>query len=1193
MNSAHSTYTAKTTPGYRLRTLAWMAAAGLASAVSPSSARAQAQPGAPGREVPTSGSNLKALVQQSNEEVETSTGTAARRDGLAEGAPGSRIPPEEAEPPRPPTAQDVEAAKTPAQQIEMLKKEQEYFRKGADSFATDMRDAIRLRYSGQKDRLAAQYDKEIEKLEQDERKRRMEAIARFEEFLKKYPNDPVYTPDAMFRLSELYFEKSSDEYLVASKAYEKELLAFERGERPDEPTAPEPRYDKTIGLHVDLLNRFPNYRLADAARYLVGYSYSEQGQSEQALAAFTALVEKNPDSRFLPEVWTRIGEIYFDKSDKGSLEKAIEAYSKVRQYKDSPYYDKALYKIAWTYYRLDRFPDAVASFIELVEYADQQKKLTGKTGSELRTEAIQYIAVSLADDEWGGLNRAREVLEPHAKKDFVGEIWKRYGEILYDQTRYPIAIQVLEYTIQKHPNAPYNPEVQAKIVNAYEQLRDFDGATAAREKLVKNYSEGSVWYEANRDDKQAIAQAKALTEKSLYTAAIFRHQQAQAFKAAGRADDAKRSYAAAAAAYKGYLAQFPQAKNAYDFEFFLAECLYYSEDYLNAAAQYDKVRDSTLDNKHLEGAALSSVITYEKEIENEEKAGKLPVYELKKAQERKGKPPEPKPIAPLRAKMIESSDRFVRLLPSSDRAPAIAYRAAEVYYRHDQLEEARKRFEAIVQRSPGSEVARYASNLIIESYLAAEDWDNVEKASQRLFDLASKDKPAKPEDAKARDEFLSSMKVFKVGAEFKRAEKLEAEGNFEEAANQYVALVNENQKHEFADKALFNAAVDYEKVKRFESASTVYQRIVDDYPRSELAPRALFRVGVNYEKGYDFPAAIAAYTKLVERYPDSENRADALYNVAVTLENMQQYAQAGQAFKRYATTFDKREDAGENFYRAALVYEKMKAWPEEIETLKSFVSKYKNAPAQKERVVEAYLKMGKAYQELKDEKSSLAAYQACVKEYTSRHLSVDRPASADAAKCTFEIAEADFRKYDVLKISGTGKAQAKALEAKAKMQRQLEKEYTDVFKYKRVETTLAASYRIGHSYERFAEALFQAEIPKEFQNNEEFANEYKAQLEDKAGVLERKAEQAYRKALDEAKKTHVTNEWTERTLEGLNKYQPKEFPVQRNGKPMLQSVTISGNGLDSQSSAPKPSKPAASTSEARKSGSKTAEAKRE
>src|SRR5687767_7392344 len=463
------------------------------------------------------------------EEVDTSTAAEEDSDAPGEG-PGSRVPKYEFEPASPATVQEIEAADTYEEQLELLERDLAYFSDGSETFSTDMKDLIKIKYNEQKDRLAEQYDRQIEELEAEERARRMEAIARFEEFLKKYPNDATYTPDAMFRLAELYFEKSSDDYLQASRVFEKELAKFERGERPDEPTAPEPSYERTIGMHKELLSRFPSYRLADAARYLLGYCYAEQGQTEEALAAYQDLVKVHPDSRFLAEVWTRIGEIYFDGNDTASLEKAIDAYKRVEQFPDSPYYDKALYKIAWTYYRLDRYDEAVKAFIGLVDYADAQKEKTGISGSELRTEAIQYIAISLADEQWGGLDRAKTVLGPIEGKDYTGELWKRYGEILYDQTRYDQAIQVLAYSIEKYPTARHNPEAQEKIVRAYEQLRDFDGATAAREKLVKNFSAGTRWYEANKDDPEAIANAEGLTERSLYTAAIFRHQQAQAYK---------------------------------------------------------------------------------------------------------------------------------------------------------------------------------------------------------------------------------------------------------------------------------------------------------------------------------------------------------------------------------------------------------------------------------------------------------------------------------------------------------------------------------------------------------------------------------------------------------------------------------------------------------------------------------------
>ncbi len=1123
----------------------------------------------------------------------TSTATSsALLEGAVEdaeaGTRGSVISKQEYRPLSPPTAAEIEAVKSFDDELKHLEKELDYYRSGAQSFAEGMHNLIRVKYNQQKTLLADQYDRAISDLEDQERTRRLEAIARFEEFLKKYPNDGIYTPDAMFRLAELYYERSSDEYLQRSRGYEDELEAFETGARSTEPPPPEPTYEKTIGLHRDLLARFPGYRLADGARYLLGYCYGEQNQTDEALSAYLELTEKHPDSKFLAEVWTRVGEIYFDGNDTESLQKAIAAYEKVKQYPDSPYFDKALYKIAWTYYRLDAYDEAVASFIGLVDYADEQKRLTGVSGSELRAEAIQYIAISLADDTWGGLARAKSVLEPIENKDYTGELWKRYGEILYDQTRYTVAIQILKYTLGKYPNASYNPEAQAKIVTAYEQLRDFNGATTAREELVKNYSAGAPWYDANKDNVEAINKAESLTERSLYTAAIFRHQQAQAHKQANRLSQAKQQYLAAADAYRGYLERFPQSKNAYDFQFFLAECLYYSDDFLAAAKQYDMVRDSKVDNKHLEPAALSSVIAYEKEVSGLVTGGKLKNYPLKTAAERGGAPIKALEIDKVRQELIASSDRFAVILPKSERAPAVRYRAAEIFYKHDRFDEARRRFEAVVVDYPSDEVARYASNLIIESYLAVQDWESVEKWSQRLIAVAEK---SSGKDTQGKEKFIANLKTFRVGAQFKKAEEYDAAGKFEEAANTYVNLVDENPKHEFADKALFNAAVAYEKVKRFDTASRIYQRIYDEYARSDLAPRSLFRVGINAEKGFDFPQAVVAYERLVERYPNSENRADALYNMAVVLENQQEYKKAAVAFKRYAIAFPRRDDAGDIYYRSALVYEKMKAWNDMVGTLGDFIGKYGQKSKYKEKVIESHKKIGDAQMQRSKERLAQRAYKTCLSEFDRRRLSMSSRAALDAAVCSFQVAESAFRRYEKMEITGSGRKQVKALTAKAKSQRYVETLYQKVFRYKRVEQTLAASYRIGYSYERFAESLFSAPIPAEILKDEELAMEYRAQLEDKAAILERKAEAAYRKAYDEAKRTRVTNEWTQRILEGLNKYAPKEFPIQKRGRPMLQTTAISGFGLDDLGAAPAESTAPGAMNEAGAPGTRTATAK--
>jgi TolA-binding protein len=1072
------------------------------------------------------------------------------------------LAPTEYQPPSPPTTREIEGASSPEAQQALFERELNNYLDQAESFQRDIQDQIKTRFAAEKDRITGQYDRTVRDMEGDERNRRFEAVARFEEFLKKYPNDAFYSPDAMFRLAELYFERSSDEYLAKTRSYEQDMQAFERGGRADEPSQPKPDYAPTITTYNDLLGRFPDYRNADAARYLLGYSLEEMDRRDDALVQYQFLTERYPNSKFMPEVWTRIGEIYFDQNKPDSLERAAGAYAKVMGFTDSAYYDKGLYKLAWTYYRMDRLSESVERFIALVDYADQQKAVTGKSGSELRNEAIQYVAISLSDDRWGGLARAKEILGPIANRSYTAELWKRYGDVLFDQTKFQEAIDVYRLSIANYPSAPQNPEVQSKIVLAYERMRDFDGATKAREQLVSNYDEGSQWYNANLSDKAALTSARDLTERSLYNAAIYNHRQAQEFRRQNRAGDAKGSYARAAENYRTYLTRFPDSKNAYDFNFFLAECLFYGDDYLTAAKQYEKVRDSNADNRYVKDAALSAVIAYEKVIELDEGSGKLKKYAFKKANERKDEKIAPQDLEALRKDWVSASDRYTTLLPESDRAPPIMYRAAELYYRTDNFDEARKRFEKVIIGYPSTDVARYSANLIIETYLAAEDWDNVEKWSTRLMEIAQNSKNVSTDETKARGELIDNLKNFKVGARFKKAEEMDAKGDFEGAANMYVTLVNETPEHQFADKALFNAAVAYEKLNRFDAASKIYQRIADNYPKSDLADRSLFRVGLNYEKSFDFPAAISAYTQLVEKYPKSENRADSLYNVAVTLENMQQYGQAAVAFKRYATTFPDRDDAGDVFFRSGVVYEKLESWNEVIDTFSTFLTKYGRNPKQRERVVEAHRRVGQAQMKRKDERKALEAFKRCVDDFKRLGLTEADRAASQAATCSFEIAENGFRSYDGLKIEGTGKKQVAALTKKAEQQRAVEVQYREIFKYKRAETTLAALYRIGHSFERFAESMYAAQVPPELASDEELANEYRSQLEEKAAVLERKAESAYRTAYEEAKKTRVINEWTQRILEGLNKYAPDEFPVQKEGKSVLQTTTLTGNGLD-------------------------------
>ena len=74
---------------------------------------------------------------------------------------------------------------------------------------------------------------------------------------------------------------------------------------------------------------------------------------------------------------------------------------------------------------------------------------------------------------------------------------------------------------------------------------------------------------------------------------------------------------------------------------------------------------------------------------------------------------------------------------------------------------------------------------------------------------------------------------FKTGQSFYEA------GEYQKAADTYLACVQAYPKHESAPRALNNAAVAYEKIGQHVAAANLYKRLVDDYPKSTFVELAL------------------------------------------------------------------------------------------------------------------------------------------------------------------------------------------------------------------------------------------------------------------------------------------------------------------------------------------------------------------
>lgn len=1063
-------------------------------------------------------------------------------------------------------------------QFQMLLDVAKDFEREAREYRNDVQFLIERTYDERRASLNAQFERAIREVEASERQERLNAIARFERFVARYPDEPRYTPDAMTRLAELYYEKAVDDQQMALNAFEEQLKL---GAGDDAPPDTVRSFAKSIALYQQIIEKFPDYRLIDSIHYLLGWCLAEEGEEEASLAWFQRLIDRFPSSRYVPEAWVRIGEYYFDYQGDDvdeKLELAVNAYTRAVQFKDSPLYDKALYKLGWSFYRLNDFTNSVNAFVSLIDYYDARMKDDPEAGGDLRAEALQYTAISFADDTWGGtrlqenpdgtvvehfqgVQKLEDYLKSIGGRPFEWELFRKLGDVLFDSSKNLAAVDAYRKVLERQPLAADAPKIQERIVQAFGRERRLDDAFAEREKLVDTYGENSEWAKANAGDQDVLVATRELVERNLLSTAQYHH--AQAFEFEKCLTDEARSpseqeacgvrmldaYRKAAKAYGGYLTEFPHSKNLYEIQYFHAETLYNSLQFADAAKEYARVRDSNTDNKYLANAAYYVVLALQKEIESQERHGLIEARGPCDPESCAGITDfSPLPIPDLRLELIAAADIYMQKIPTAEDAAVLSFKAGQMYFSYFHFDEARRRYEDVIRLFGDTQYAELAFNDILISYLLAQDWDNVEKFADRML----RESKATQDDPKKREE----KRLLKYGARFKRANLLMEQKKWQDAADLYLSIVDDTEKEakspadywENADKALYNAATCYKEFRRFDSAMRTYERLFNNYPKSELAQSALFFVAEAAEKAFEFEKAIEYYQRLVTNYKDSQDRVAAAYNVAALLEAIQRYKDAAEAYRFYARTFPAEADAPDMAYKAANIYQRMGDTQGLIKALTDFVATYKNTESQYEKIVQSYLKIGLSWAKLGNERLAQSHYDSAVKYFDQKGLKPDDYLAAQSAgEARFRQVEAEYEKFRTRKFDPKGrgarfqKAMTDQLEALAKELESLRVEYEGVIvKYRWPEWITASLLRLGNINEQFGRKLLDAPCPAEIANEfgEEGCFEYKIQLEELIAPIMDKAILAYETAAEKATELRIVNEWTKLAMEKVCEYSP-------------------------------------------------------
>ncbi|MCY1002430.1 tetratricopeptide repeat protein [Myxococcus sp. MISCRS1] len=1058
---------------------------------------------------------------------------------------------------------------------------------------------------------ALQYDQFRLGVEFQVASKRREQIASLKKIISLSP-DPKEVPSLLFRLGEFYWEESKFYFFEANRKDDDLLKAMNANDAAGqqrakaekaELVARQKEYGKlAVEQYTKIVQEHPKFERTDEVLFFLGQYLMEEGQDRKALVAFKRLVEKHPTSKFIPDAYLAFGEYYFNnsKGKRPELEKALVAYKKAAEFPESQVYAFALYKQGWCHYNLGDYEAAKDKFKTVVLYgelagANAVEKDGGKSGRgslvrEARTDYVRAYA------HQGDVAQARADFGKVASNpDDRFTMMKQLANMYYGDGKDREAALTFNSLIKEKPLSPEAPGFQGKIVDCILRMGNKERTVAQVRRLVKIMKEveGSGVIKEDKD-KKLLAEAKELSERTLSNLAVTWHNE-------GKKTRNEDTFRYADAVYSDYLTLFPDNPKAYDLRFFWAELLNDNlQNYEKSAANYTlvvlqdaKVLEAKDDKgkpkpgkpgKWLQNAAYNAVLAYDEVVKTAESRGEAKSEGVSSDITKKAT------IPTLKKALLDACERYLKYVPKGDKRVEIAFKAANIYYRHNHFDEAVLRFSEIALGYPeykfedGSRAAEISANLILDSYNLLQDFAKVNEWARRFY---ANDKLA---TGKFRDDLAKLIEQ----SSFKLVSQLEEKKEFAKAAEAYLNFVHDFPQTEIADLALYNASVDYYKAKMLDKTIEVRARLFAQYPRSKYVPDSIYANAEALEAIGDFEQAATTYELYVKGYERSlgekggggakargksarnarkgggddnkpavvqkwdESKAQvALFNASTYREGLGQTKAALKNRERYLELWPKAKDADDIRLSIIDLTGKSGAAMKAIKMLEEYerdnmrsASKFLTAEG---RIIDLYKKMNKTRDVVRMYKRVGEHFDQLPRRVQT---TLEKPALATAAEAHFLGVEPDWAEYKRLKLYWGAPPSPDRFRAsiqdKSRALQVVEKKYVQTVSLGAPEPSLCALNRIGLAYDHFADRVTNAPMPRGL--DEESQQALRDEFSNQAQPLKDKATEAFAATVAKSRELDVFNDCAAEALKMLRTtYQPDRYPEMHEEKVALKS----------------------------------------
>ncbi len=668
------------------------------------------------------------------------------------------------------------------------------------------------------------------------------AMENYRRFLELQNTDPQLRAEALRRLGDLNLEAGELERMQS------------------EVTAIDAAGAEAISLYSTLLKAYPNYPRNDQVLYQLARAYETTGQPEQALATLDEIVRRFPSTPQLDEVQFRRGEMLFSAKRYAEAE---AAYGETMKFgAKSAYQEQSLYKHGWALFKQSRNEESLVSFGGVL---DAMLLAPGGRGGEKRFDELSRADRELVDDTLRVMAITFSYLDGAASLDgFVAQkgtppyahlLYSSLGDLYVDKQRYQDAATTYRAFVNRDPNNEYAPGLSMQAIEAYKKGGFTDLVLDGKREFVERYRFGGAFW-ASRD-RAKYPKVTAELKVNLKDVAQYYHATAQASK---KIED----YLQAARWYRDYLQSFPDDPDSAATNYLLAETLFESRQFLDAAGEYQRTAYDYPKNAQSAKAGYAGLVAWQRHEEG------LPAAEK----------------AAAHRQAVDAGVKFAMTFPEHADSAGVLTRAAEDIFKAGDLPRAITVAEALLARQPPVDGARQRIGwtIIGQANYDLLFFDKAEAAFVNARALTAADDPQRTD--------LTERLAASV---YKQAEAKRAAGDALGAVDAFLRVAAVAPESKIRSTATYDAAAALVTLKAWDRAIPVLESFRRDFPQDKLQPEVTRSLAVAYSETGRAGEAASEF----ERIASSATEDPAVRREA-TMQAADLYAKAGNASQSVA-----------------------------------------------------------------------------------------------------------------------------------------------------------------------------------------------------------------------------------------------------------------------------------------------------